>query len=79
MVHSFWFKRYKDLTGQALCRLRESLNTSDYILIGEYSMLGQVTFGWIDKGCKLATGFNDKVLGGKSLILILVTQVSYHP
>ncbi|CAB4012964.1 Hypothetical predicted protein [Paramuricea clavata] len=32
-------------------------------------MLGQVTFGWIDKSCKQATGYNDKVFGGKSLIL----------
>jgi hypothetical protein len=32
-------------------------------------MLGQVTFGWIDKRCKQATGSNDKVFGGKSLIL----------
>jgi hypothetical protein len=27
----------------------------DYILIDEYSMLGQVTFGWMDKRCKQAT------------------------
>ena len=32
-------------------------------------MLGQVAFGWIDKRCKQATGYNDKVFGGKSLIL----------
>ena len=60
----------KDLTGQSLCRLQESLNEVDYILIDEYSMLGQVAFGWTDKRCKQATGFNNKVLGGKSLILI---------
>ncbi|KAK3746522.1 hypothetical protein QZH41_016735 [Actinostola sp. cb2023] len=53
----------KDLTGQSLCRLQASLND-------EYSMLGQTTFGWIDKRCKQATGCYDKVLGGKSLILI---------
>ena len=35
----------KDLTGQSLCRLQESLNGVDYILIDEYSMLGQTTFG----------------------------------
>ena len=33
-------------------------------------MLGQTTFGWIDKPCKQATGCYDKILGGKSLILI---------
>ena len=59
----------KDLTGQSLCRLQESLNNINCIIIDEYSMLGQVTFGWMDKRCKQATGYNDKVFGGKSLIL----------
>ncbi|CAB4028381.1 ATP-dependent DNA helicase PIF1 [Paramuricea clavata] len=59
----------KDLTGQSLCRLQESVNNIGYIIIDEYSMLGQVTFGWIDKRCKQATGYNDNVFGGKSLIL----------
>jgi hypothetical protein len=26
-------------------------------------MLGQVTFGWIDKRCKQATGYNENVFG----------------
>lgn len=62
----------KDLTGQSLCRLQENLAEVEYIiiLIDEYSMLGQTTFGWIDKRCKQATGCYDKILGGKSLILI---------
>ena len=59
----------KDLSGQSLCRLQENLNHIEYIIIDEYSMVGQVTFGWIDKRCKQATGCNDKVFGGKSLIL----------
>ena len=59
----------KDLAGQSLCRLQENLNEVDYIIIDEYSMLGQLAFGWIDKRCKQATGYNNKVLGGKSLIL----------
>ena len=62
-------KGCKDLTGQALCTLQD-LNGIDYILIDEYSMLGQATFGWIDKCCKQATGGHDKILGGKSMILI---------
>ena len=33
----------KDLTGQSLCRLQESVNSIGYIIIDEYSMLGQVT------------------------------------
>ena len=32
-------------------------------------MLGQVTFGWVDKRYKQTTGCNHQVLGGKSLIL----------
>ncbi len=51
----------KDLTGQSLCRLQDSLNDIDYIIIDEYSMLGQVTFGWTDNRCKQATGSNDRV------------------
>ena len=63
-------KGNKDLTGQSLCRLQESLRNMDYILIDEYSMLGQSTLGWIDRRCKQATGMHNQVLGGKSLILI---------
>jgi ATP-dependent exoDNAse (exonuclease V) alpha subunit len=59
----------KDLTGQSLSKLQDRLNDINYIIIDEYSMLGQVTFGWIDKRCKQETGSYDKVFGGKSLIL----------
>ena len=52
-----------------MCRLQDNLNDIEYIIIDEYSMLGQVTFGWIDKRCKQATGCNDKVFAGISLIL----------
>jgi len=63
-------KRQNDLTGESLTRLQNNLRNIDYILIDEFSMLGQTTFGWIDRRCKQATGFHDKVLGGKSMILI---------
>ena len=59
----------KDLTGQNLIRLQESLTNIDYIIIDEYSMLGQLTFGWIDRRLKQTSGFQDKLLGGKSVIL----------
>ena len=59
----------KDLSGQSLCRLQENLNDIEYIITDEYSMLGQVTFRRIDRRCKQTTGCNDKVFGGKSLIL----------
>ena len=56
-----------DQTEQSLCILPES--NIKYIIIDEYSMLVQVTFGWIDKRCKQANGYSDKVFGGKSLLL----------
>ena len=58
-----------ELKGQKLCRLQESLYKIEYIRIDEYSMLGQVTVGWIDRRLKQATGHYDKVLEGKSVIL----------
>ena len=39
----------KDLQGEALLRLQDKLRDNKYILIDEYSMLGQTTLGWIDK------------------------------
>ena len=45
-----------DLTGQILARLQNSLNGVDYTVIDEFSMLSQVTLGWIDRRCKQATG-----------------------
>ena len=62
-------KSNKDLTGQNLMILQESLSKIDYIIIEKDSMLGQVTFGWIDRRCKQVLGSQDKLLGGKSMIL----------
>ena len=59
----------KDLNGESLCRLQDTLNGIEYVIIDEYSVLGQTIFGWIDRRCRQATGFLDKLLGGKSLIL----------
>ena len=59
-----------DLKGISLHRLQESMNGIDYIFIDEYSLLGQQTFGWIDRRCKQITGIHNKPLGDKSLILI---------
>ena len=60
----------KDLSGQALLRLQERLLLMDYLLIDEYSMLGQTTMGWIDRRCRQATGLQEVLFGGKSVILI---------
>ena len=62
-------RRNKDLVGQNLIRLQQSLGGIEYIIIDEYSMLGQMTFRWIDRRCKQASGFHDKLLGNKSVIL----------
>ena len=60
----------KDLSGQALLRLQERLLRMDYLLTDEYSMLGQTTVGWFDRRCRQATGLQEVLFGGKSVILI---------
>ena len=59
----------KELTGQALLRLQNNLKGISYIIIDEYSMLGQTMLGWIDRRCRQATGISDEVFGGLSIIL----------
>ena len=58
------------MSGQALSRIQERLLGIDYLLIDEYSMLGQTTMGWIDRRCKQATGMQEILFGGISVILI---------
>jgi len=60
----------KELTGQGLVRLQNSLKGIAYIIIVEYSMLGQTMLGWIDRHCRQATGKSDEVFGGLSIILV---------
>lgn len=59
-----------DLKGQYLARLQNKLKDIEYIIIDEYSMLGQKLFGWIDKCCRQTTGQHDEVFGNKSFILV---------
>ena len=63
-------RRMSDLSGQCLAQLQNDLESIEYIIIDEYSMIGQASFGWVDKRCRQATGLKDQILGGKSLILI---------
>ena len=56
----------KDLSGQALITIQERLTLVDYIIIDEYSMLGQASLGWIDRRCRQATGLHEVLFGGKS-------------
>ena len=59
----------KELTAQALVRLQNKLKGIAYIIIDEYSMLGQTMLGWIDRRCRQATGISDEVFGHFSIIL----------
>ena len=58
------------LKGQALNRLQEKFNGISYIIIDEYSVVGQCLFGWIDKRCRQATGMATISFGSLSLILV---------
>ena len=58
------------MVGNSVIRLQENLKDIKYILIDEYSMLGQTTFGWVDRRCRQATGISDELFGGKSIILL---------
>ena len=49
--------------------IQERLTWVDYIIIDEYSMLGQASLGWIDRRCRQATGLHEVLFGGKSVIL----------
>ena len=59
----------KDLVGQSLVNLQERLLGIDYIIIDEYSMIGQKTLGWIDRRCRQSSGKKGHIFGGKSIIL----------
>lgn len=58
----------KDLTAQSLARLQARLLGIKYVLIDEYSMLGQTLLGWIDKRCWQATGIQEQIFGTISFI-----------
>ena len=59
-----------ELTGQTLICLQADLTDIRYIIIDEYSMLGQCNLGWIDRRCRQATALKDQPFGGLSVILI---------
>lgn len=59
-----------DLSGQSLVELQEKLSNTGYILIDEYSMLGQRTLGWVDKQCRHSSAAKENLFRGKSIILI---------
>ena len=57
------------LEGARLLELQENMRGVDYLIIDEFSMLGQVTLFWVDRRLREATGHKDLMFGGLSVIL----------
>ena len=45
-----------DLQGAALQRLQQTLERKHYLIVDEFSMLGQRTLAWVDKRLRQASG-----------------------
>ena len=46
------------------------MDNVEYLIIDEYSVIGQKMFGWINRRCKQATGVSSLPFGGTSVILV---------
>ena len=62
-------KRNGELKGTAFQRLQENLANVQYIIIDEFSVLGQKMFGWIDHRYRQGTGNMDQLFGGLNVLL----------
>ena len=58
-----------DLQRAALQRLQQTLEGKHYLIVHEFSMLGQRTLAWVDKRLRQASGKLNKPLGGYSVIM----------
>ena len=63
-------KKNGPLKSSALARLQADLTGVKYLIIDEFSVIGQKMFGWINKRCKEATGRTTVPIGGISIILV---------
>lgn len=63
-------KKNGPLKSSALARLQGDLKGVKYLIIDEFSVIGQKMFGWINKRCKEATGHTTVPFGGISVILV---------
>lgn len=52
-------KRLSELKGIVLQQLQNYLENVKYVIIDEYSIVGQNLVGWIDCRCRQATGHAD--------------------
>ena len=59
-----------DLKGPQLAKLQANLTSIKYLIIDEFSVIGQRIFGWIDRRCKQGKANNAKPFGGLSVILV---------
>ena len=57
------------MKSSALARLQADLKGVKYLIINEFSVIGQKMFGWINKRCKEATGHTTVVFGGISVVV----------
>ena len=79
-------KRNAALKSTALSKLQSDMNGVKYLIVDEFSVIGQKMFGWINRRCKEATGCTTIPFGGISVILVgdigqlpsISDQVIYH-
>ncbi|XP_066932700.1 uncharacterized protein [Clytia hemisphaerica] len=75
-----------ELKGKSLDNLQTGLKDIEYIIIDEFSVVGQRLLGWIDSRCRQATGKLETLFGGMSIILVgdvaqlppVMDDVLYH-
>lgn len=63
-------KRLTELKVIALQQLQSNLENLGYLIIDEYSLVGQSLLGWIDYRCRQATGLANQSFGGLSVIVV---------
>lgn len=62
-------KKNCPLQSSALSRLQRDLDSVKYLIIDEFSVIGQKMFAWINRRCKQATGLTTQPFGGISVII----------
>ena len=62
-------KRLNDLKRTALLQLQSNLESVKYLIIDEYSFVGQGLFSWIDSRCKQAINKTNILFDGNSVLL----------
>lgn len=60
----------RELTGIALAKLQHRLSGKRYLIIDEFSVIGQKMLGWIDRRLRQATGALNSTYGGFSVIMM---------